>query len=111
MKNEVSLETEKMINEAVNKIAESTLQKEFLQLAVEENSQSFWCKTISDIFRKFKEWWFKSRRLEVVEKTKTSIYERLKEAQRLQMSIMHSVRLSLRKRNMDWRDRKCQKTK
>ncbi|WP_405374776.1 hypothetical protein [Pseudobutyrivibrio sp.] len=55
MKNEVSLETEKMINEAVNKIAESTLQKEFLQLAVEENSQSFWCKTISDIFRKFKE--------------------------------------------------------
>jgi len=37
----------------------------------------------SDIFRKFKEWWFKFRGLEVVEKTKTSIYERLKEAQKI----------------------------
>ena len=83
VKNEVSLETEKMINEAVDKIAESTLQKEFLQLAVEENSQSFWGKTISDVFKKFKEWWFKSRGIEVVEKTKTSIYERLKEAQKI----------------------------
>ena len=83
VKSEVSIETEKMINEAVDKIAETKLQKEFLQLAVDENAQSFWGKTISDVFKKFKEWWFTSRGLEVVEKTKTSIMERLKEAQKI----------------------------
>ena len=83
VKNEISAETEKIVNEVVDKVAESEMQKEFLNLASDENPKSVIGKMVSEAFKKFKDWWVKSRGPQVVDKTKTSIMERLMEAQRI----------------------------
>ena len=83
VKNEISAETEKIVNEAVDKVAESEMQKEFLNLASDDNPKSVIGKLVSEAFKKFKDWWVKSRGPKVVDKTKTSVMERLMEAQRI----------------------------
>ena len=83
VKNEISAETEKIVNEAVDKVAESEMQKEFLNLASDDNPKSVIGKMVSEAFKKFKDWWVKSRGPKVVDKTKTSVMERLMEARRI----------------------------
>ena len=83
VKNEITVETEKIVNDAVEKVTESEMQKEFLHLALDENPKSAVGKMISDVFKMFKDPWVKSRGAKVFEKTRTSIMDSLREAKRI----------------------------
>ena len=56
------------------------MKKEFMRYASLENPKTTLGKLVSGAFKKFKEWWDRTKKPEVVERARTSLIEQLKEA-------------------------------
>jgi len=56
------------------------MSKEFMRYASLENPRTTLGKLVSGAFKKFKEWWDRTKKPEVTEKARTSILEQLMEA-------------------------------
>ncbi|MDC7279446.1 plasmid recombination protein [Butyrivibrio fibrisolvens] len=64
----------------VDAVVNSEMKKEFMRYASLENPKTTLGKLVSGAFKKFKEWWDRTRKPEVTEKARTSILEQLREA-------------------------------
>lgn len=69
--------TEKQYIDAVVK---SEMNKEFMRYASLENPKTTLGKLVSGAFKKFKEWWDRTKKPEVVERARASLLDQLKEA-------------------------------
>ena len=76
--NEIINATDKMVDEVVEKMADTEMKKEFMRYALLDEPKSTLGKIVSGAFRKFKEWWERERKPIVVLETKESVREKLK---------------------------------
>ena len=70
--------TDKIVDEAVEKMADTEMKKEFMRYALLEEPRSAMGKLVSGAFRKFKEWWDMYKKPAVVEERRESTLKKLK---------------------------------
>ena len=78
VKNEIAEATNKIVDEAVEKIVDTKMKKEFLRYALLDEPKSSLGKLVSGTFRRFKECWEKNRKTFAIEETKESVLAKLK---------------------------------
>ena len=64
----------------VDEVVDSEMKKDFMRYAALDNPKTTLGKLVSGAFKKFKEWWDKTKKPEVTKKARTSILEQLREA-------------------------------
>lgn len=79
VKKEISKATNKIVDEAVERIADTEMKKEFMRYALLDEPKTTLGKIVSGAFRKFKEWWNMYKKPAVVEEKRESTLEKLKE--------------------------------
>ena len=78
VKNEIAEATDKLVDEAVEKMADTEMKKEFMRYALQDGPKSSLGKLVSGAFRKFKEWWNMYKKPVVVEEKRESTLEKLR---------------------------------
>lgn len=69
--------TDKLVNESVEKIADSEMKKEFIRYALLDEPKSRLGKIVSGVFSIFKDWWVMYKNPSVVKETRESVIEKL----------------------------------
>lgn len=70
--------TDKLVNEAAEKMADSEMQKEFMRYALLDEPKSTLGKIVSTAFKKFKVWWEQERKPRVLKEARESVLDKLK---------------------------------
>ena len=76
-KKTVMIETDKVVAEAIDKVADTEMKKEFMRYAMLEKPKTALGRIVSGAFRQFKEWWERYKKPEVKESTLEKL-ERIK---------------------------------
>ncbi|SCZ76255.1 plasmid recombination protein [Pseudobutyrivibrio xylanivorans] len=76
--NEIINTTDKMVDEAVEKMADTEMKKEFMRYALLDEPRTPIGKIVSTAFKKFKEWWEQERKTRIIDETKESVLEKLR---------------------------------
>ncbi|MBE5903658.1 MAG: hypothetical protein E7275_05160 [Pseudobutyrivibrio sp.] len=87
VKNEIAKATNKIVDEAVERIADTEMKKEFMRYALLDEPKTSIGKIVSMAFGNFKVWWELERKTRVVKETKESVLEKLKKYSNRQKSI------------------------
>lgn len=78
VKNEIAEATNKIVDEAVERIADTEMKKEFMRYALLDEPKTSLGKIVSSAFKKFKEWWEMYKKPAVVEEKRESVVTKLK---------------------------------
>lgn len=76
--NEIINTTDKMVDEAVEKMADTEMKKEFMRYALLDEPRTPIGKIVSTAFKKFKEWLEQERKTRIIDETKESVLEKLR---------------------------------
>ena len=76
--NEIINATDKMVDEVVEKMADTEMKKEFMRYALLDEPRTPIGKIVSTAFKKFKEWWEQERKPRIIDETKESVLEKLR---------------------------------
>lgn len=75
--NEIINATDKMVDEVVEKMADTEMKKEFMRYALLDEPRTPIGKIVSTAFKKFKEWWEYERKTKMLNETKESVLDKL----------------------------------
>ena len=78
VKNEIAKATNKIVDEAVERIADTEMKKEFIRYAMLREPKTGIGKLVSGAFRKFKQWWELNKKPVVLEEARESTLEKLR---------------------------------
>lgn len=59
------METDKVVAEAIDKVADTEMKKEFMRYATLDNPRTAIGKIVAGAFRQFKEWWEKYKKMKL----------------------------------------------
>ena len=76
--NEIINATDKMVDEVVEKMADTEMKKEFMRYALLDEPRTPIGKIVSTAFKKFKEWWEQERKPRIIDEKKESVLEKLR---------------------------------
>ena len=77
VKNEIVEATDKLVDEAVEKMADTEMKKEFMRYALLDEPKTSLGKIVSTAFRNFKIWWERERKPKILKEAKESVLEKL----------------------------------